>query len=156
MRKTELFDDGWLFHKGEIERAEPKWKGPVYISAKTERMKWGPAAVCYSDRPEDFRTNVEFSGEKWQWVDLPHDYIVAGEMSSENNNALGFFSYENAWYRKHFTVAKEEEGSRITLLFEGVATRCVVYLNGCELKHNFCGYTSFEVDLTDYLHYGEE
>ncbi len=156
MRKTELFDDGWLFHKGEIERAEPKWKGPVYISAKTERMKWGPAAVCYNDRPEDFRTNVEFSGEKWQWVDLPHDYIVAGEMSSENNNALGFFTYENAWYRKHFTVAKEEEGSRITLLFEGVATRCVVYLNGCELKHNFCGYTSFEVDLTDYLHYGEE
>ncbi len=156
MRKTELFDDGWLFHQGDIERAEPKWKGPVYISAKTERMKWGPASVHYNDRPEDFRTNVEFSGEKWQWVELPHDYVITGEMSGENNNALGFFTYENAWYRKHFFVPEEDEGSRITLLFEGVATRCTVYLNGCELKHNFCGYISFEVDLTDYLYYGEE
>lgn len=156
MRTTELFDDDWLFHKGDIERREPKSKGPLYIAAKTERMKWGPACRYYNDRPDDFRTAVEFSCEKWQSVSLPHDYIVAGVMHEENNNALGFFTYENAWYRKHFLVPKADEGSRITLLFEGVATRCTVYVNGCELAHNFCGYTSFEVDITDYLYYGGE
>ena len=31
-----------------------------------------------------------------------------------------------------------------------------VYLNGCLMKHNFCGYTSFEVDITDYAEFERE
>ena len=29
-------------------------------------------------------------------------YIISGEVKKENNNALGFFDYVPAWYRKHF------------------------------------------------------
>ena len=32
-----------------------------------------------------------------------------------------------------------------------MATHATVYLNGCLIKHNFCGYTTFEADITDYV-----
>ena len=154
MREQILFDKGWLFHKGDLEYNEPKAKGPVYTSAKTESMKWGPASIYYLDDPNNFNRKVSYNADKWISVDLPHDYVISGEYFEDENPALGFFKYENAWYRKHFKIEKEDEGKRLTLLFEGVATRATVYLNGCELKHNNCGYTSFEVDITDYVTYG--
>lgn len=151
MREKILFDENWLFHQGDIHRAVPQVKGPVYTAAKTERMKWGPASIAYNDHPDDYRAGVEFSSEKWEPVSLPHDYVIAQKPRRENNPALGFFDYPNAWYRKHFTVPASDENRRLTLLFEGVATRATVYLNGCELLHHFCGYSSFEVDITDYI-----
>ena len=156
MRKKILFDDDWLFHEGDIEVALPKVKGPIYMQAKTESKKQGPASIYYNDALDDFRNDVEYSADKWVQVSLPHDYVVSGEMSEENNPALGFFKYENGWYRKHFTVSAEDQNKRLTLYFEGVATRCTVYLNGCELQSNHCGYSPFEVDITDYVRYGAD
>lgn len=156
MREQILFDDNWLFHKGDIVVSEPKSKGPVYTSAKTESMKWGPASIQYIDAPDNFGRNVSYNGEKWVKVNLPHDYIITGQMYEDENPALGFFKYENAWYRKHFTVDEIDDGKRITLLFDGIATRSTIYLNGCELKHNNCGYNTFEVDITDYVQYGKD
>lgn len=156
MRTETLFDTGWLFHKGEIEAKAPAIKGPTYSSSKTERMKWGPAAVQYNDEVDDYRFGVVYNDVLWQNVTLPHDYIISGEVKKENNNALGFFDYVPAWYRKHFFGGDEFKDKRATLLFEGVASICTVYLNGCLLKHNFSGYNSFEIDITDYVKYGED
>ena len=156
MREKILFDDDWLFHKGDVPVETPKVKGPVYTSAKTERKKQGPACIYYNDAVDDFRTNVEYNADKWVKVNLPHDYIISGEVKEDNNPALGFFDYDNGWYRKHFKISEENKDKRITLYFEGVATRCIVYLNGCELKHNLCGYAPFEVEIGDYLKYGDE
>lgn len=156
MREVIDFDKNWLFHKGDINYPEPQNKGAMYIGAKTERYHIGPASRFYYANPDSFDLNVEFKPEKWENVDLPHDYIIGGEMSKDNNNALGFFKYENAWYIKRFSLQKSDENKRITLLFEGIATHATVYLNGCLLKHNFCGYTTFEVDITDYVKFDEE
>ncbi len=156
MREKILFDDNWIFHRGDIEEFIPPRKGPIYTSAKTERMIWGPASIKHIDNSDLYDRTKEANNEFWETVHLPHDYIISGEVKKENNNALGFFTYENAWYRKHFNIPAEDEGRRLTLVFDGVATRATVYLNGCELKHNFCGYTTFEVDITDYVKYGEE
>lgn len=140
MRDKILFDNDWLFHRGDIKVTVPSVKGPVYMQAKTESKKQGPAAIYYNDAPDDYRNNVEYHTDKWEKVSLPHDYIVSGEMREENNPGLGFFTYENGWYRKHFKPGEEDRDKRLTLYFEGVATRCTVYLNGCELKSNICGY----------------
>lgn len=156
MREVIDFDKNWLFHKGDIISTTPANKGAMYIGAKTERYHIGPASRYYYANPDSYDLNVEFKSEKWETVDLPHDYIIGGEMSEDNNAALGFFKYENAWYRKTFTLSKNDEHKRITLLFEGVAPHATVYLNGCLLKHNFCGYTTFEVDISDYVKYDEE
>ena len=156
MRKNQLFNNDWLFHKGDIDCHLPLDKGPIYVSSKTERMKWGPAARFYNDAVDDFRYDVEFSQDTWVRVTLPHDYIIEQTPCKDENNTLGYFKYENAWYRKHFTLPECERGRRHRLFFEGIATNATVYLNGCLLGHNFCGYNSFEIDITDYVRYDED
>lgn len=156
MREKILFDNGWMFHKGDIEVPFPSSKGPVYAQSKTERKLAGPAARAYNSRPDDYSgAGGEINIYQWEHVELPHDYIIKQTPKEENNNALGFFEYGNAWYRKAFNLCEADKGKRLTLFFEAVATHCTVYLNGCVLKHNFCGYNSFEVDITDFVKFGE-
>ena len=149
------FDKWWLFHKGDIETKYPPYKGFSYISAKTERYHSGPASKNYLFEPDSFDSNIAHTGEKWKSVHLPHDYIIEGLPKEENNNALGFFDYENAWYVKRFELPESDRGRRISLYFEGVAVHATVYLNGCLMKHSFTGYTPFEVDITDMVKFGE-
>ncbi len=144
MREKINFDRDWLFHRGDINIDFPPHKAAAYNSAKTERMLWGPASRDYDTAPSTAR-------ERWDSVDLPHDFVIRGEIDKKYNNALGFLPYDNAWYRKTFTLAEGDEKKRLTLLFEGIATHATVYLNGCLLKRNFCGYTTFEVDITDFV-----
>ena len=156
MREKILLDDGWLFHRGDIRPPFPQTKGTAYISAKTERCHMGPAAVGYTAVADSYDNRAEHRSERWQAVTLPHDYVVEGTPDPQENNALGFLHYDNAWYRKTFTLPAEDEGRRITLYFEGVATHATVYVNGCLMYRNFCGYTPFEVDISDVAQYGGE
>lgn len=156
MREKFLFDDKWLFHRGDIDYAYPSTKGMTYISAKTERKHMGPACKDYYADPDCYNVNKEQKSELWVEVTLPHDYIIGDIPDVKYNNGLGFFNYDNAWYRKNFTLDKSDKEKRITLFFEGVASQATVYLNGCLLKHNFCGYTSFEVDITDTVDFEKE
>ena len=149
MREKICLDKNWMFQKGDIKMDFPPHKAAAYNSAKTERMLWGPASQNYNTSPID-------ATERWDAVDLPHDYVVGGETELQYNNALGFLPYDNAWYRKSFRLDYSDKDKRITLFFEGVATHATIYLNGCLLKRNFCGYTSFEVDITDFVKFDGE
>lgn len=156
MREKILFDDNWLFHKGDIKYAEPHLKGPVYTQAKTERVRFGPACIHYSAVSDDFGLDHEINPERWDEINLPHDYIIEQMPRSDKNNGLGYFEYENAWYRKTFTLSEQDREKRICLYFEGVATHAEIYINGCLVKRNFCGYTSFEADITDFVDFDRE
>lgn len=157
MREKILFNDDWLFHEGDIKEEFPAFKGPVYAQAKTEHKIYGPASQKYSAIFDDFGTHDNMiCTERWENVTLPHDYVIFHTPKKENNNARGFLEYNNAWYRKKFTLSDNDKNKRITLLFEGVATHCTVYLNGCVVKRNFCGYNSFEVDISDFVKFNEE
>ncbi len=149
MREKINFDGGWMFHRGDIDLDFPaNGKGASYRSAKTVRMLWGPASVNYD--------TGAYCTERWYKVDLPHDYIIDGTPDEKYSCGIGFLPYDNAWYRKKFTLEPEDANKRLTLFFEGVATHATIYLNGCLMKHNFCGYNSFEVDITDIAKPGEE
>lgn len=156
MRERILFDDNWLFHRGDLKKEDSEKKGIMYISAKTERYHTGPAAPDHFAEVDSYDNVRELNNERWDSVTLPHDYLFADAANPHKNCTLGFVSYDNGWYRKKFTVPAEDLGRRLTLLFEGVATHATVYLNGCLMKHNFTGYTPFEVDITDVVRYGEE
>lgn len=153
-RETILLDRGWLFHRGEIEIKRPSSKGPIYSSAKTVRERWGPAAVEYNDHTDDYRPGVEFGVDRWDRVNLPHDYVIEGTFDPAENSALGYLRYENAWYRHHFTLSEEDRGKRIALYFEGIAGESEIFINGCPLYRNSSGYTSFEVEITDFAIFG--
>ncbi len=155
MREKILFNEGWRFHRGEIELVTPREKGPMYIQAKTERARFGPACKQYHANGDDYSLDYEINPETWKLLNLPHDYVIEQAPEQCYNSALGYFKYENAWYRKQFSIDEEDKEKRICLFFEGIATHATIYLNGCPLKHNFCGYTSFEVDITDFIEFGE-
>lgn len=156
MREKLLFDFGWKFHDGDVDVKMPVTKMPMYIHAKTESAKWGPATYNYDDNSDIMYIDKDCTTEYWKTVDLPHDYIIYQKPEEHNNNALGYFDYHNAWYRNSFMLPKEDENKRITIYFEGVATFAEVYVNGCLMKRNFCGYNSFEVDITDIAKFGEK
>lgn len=154
MREKINFDKDWYFHQGDIKpKQAPNYKDIAYISAKTERMHQGPACKDYIITTVKNENTIEHKEERWDKVDLPHDYVIGGIPSEEYGLARGYLKYDNAWYIKYFELGEEDRNRRITLLFEGVATHATVYLNGCLMKHNFCGYTSFEVDLTDLVRF---
>lgn len=155
MREKILFDKDWKFHRGDLPERNTVMKGPDYIGAKTERMVLGPASYHYKDESDAFTTE-DLSADLWENVTLPHDYVIEGTPDKKYPQALGYLKYENAWYRKHFTLTDADKNKRITLYFEGVATNATVYLNGCLMKHNFCSYAPFEVDITDYVSFDKE
>ena len=157
MRIVENFNKDWFFHRGDIKQEFPAYKGIAYISAKTERYHYGPASKDYVFVVDKTRNGMEHKTERWENVTLPHDYVIEGIPEKKYNCALGFLPYDNAWYIKYFTLDDEaDKNRRITLLFEGVATHATIYLNGCLMKHNFCGYNSFEVDITDMVKFDGE
>lgn len=157
MREKLDFNSGWVFHEGDIPQPCVAWKGPTYAQAKTEQFLSGPASIPYPDRPDDYGGDGrEITLERWSWVTLPHDYVVTQVPDKEQNNAWGFVKYRPAWYRKHFTLSREDEGKRLVLYFEGVADRCTVYLNGCILYENRESHTPFEVDITDFIRFDED
>ncbi|MBE6680189.1 MAG: glycoside hydrolase family 2 protein [Ruminococcaceae bacterium] len=156
MSEKILFNDDWRFHRGEIDFEMPPYKGAAYMQAKTEQMLTGPAAYAYNDRVNDYRMSALYTSEKWENVTLPHDYVLLAEPKEEYNCGLGYFKYENAWYRKHFSLCEDDREKRIALYFEGIATESEVFINGCPVMRNFCGYTSFEVDITDFVKFDKE
>lgn len=162
MRERICLDGDWRFHEGEIEIDLPAFKGPLYSQAKTERYRRGPAAVSYLDVPDDFgsvkqvQQPREITHERWEKVSLPHDYVIGKTPHKDGNNALGFLEQQPAWYRKHLVFSHEDEGKRLVLYFEGVTDRCEVFFNGSPMVVNDCGYVPFEVDITDFVRFGED
>lgn len=148
MREKISFNGGWRFKLGDEHLTPPPLKDVIYLGAKTERELRGYASQNYGK-------NREMEFENWEYVTLPHDFIITQEPKKEFNNCLGYFDYQNGWYRKNFRVEDADKDKRLVIYFEGVATHATVYLNGCLMAHNFCGYTGFEVDITDYVKFGE-
>lgn len=156
MRQEILLNDKWRFHKGDITVPRPADKGPAYSQSKVERKKIGPAAYHYHAKPNEFSSSCEIKSEGWVNVDLPHDYIIDQDNDKSQNNAHGYFRYDNAWYRKNFTLPEGCEDKRVLLRFGGIATNSTIYFNGCLLCHNYSAYNTFEVDISDLVYRDKE
>ncbi len=141
MREKLSMDFAWRFHLDNFERPVPSNMMFYYNHTKAERAL-GPAAASFYD------------GD-WEIVDLPHDYAIAGGIDFTASDTEGFVRRQNGWYRRLFSLAPEDKGRRIVLLFDGIATHAVVWVNGHLLYRNFCGYTSFYVDVTEFVNYGD-
>lgn len=59
-------------------------------------------------------------------------------------------------YRRVLEAPDSWRGRRILLTVEGAAHESVVFLNGEKVGQHHCGYTSFSIDLSGRLNYGEK
>ena len=58
-------------------------------------------------------------------------------------------------YRRKLEITDDLLNNRLFLQFDGAAHIATVYVNGKELAHHRCGYTSFRVEITDSVILGE-
>lgn len=92
------------------------------------------------------KTAPEETAGDFSPVQLPHDWLIY------NTNNLYESSYGH--YRKLYDFGSISSRS-IRLYFEGVYMDCTVYVNGQSAFDWKYGYTSFEADITPFLHDGE-
>ena len=79
-------------------------------------------------------------------IDIPHDWMI-GHTNALYSNSIGF-------YRKVFK-ANPQKGHIYYLRFEGVYMDCEIYCNRQKVFTWKYGYSTFDVNLTDYLVSGE-
>jgi len=101
---------------------------------------------------------LEMLHAQWQPVTLPHDAMISKPRAAGNPSGSGgaYFPGGIATYRKKFLVPVEWRGQSVQLEFEGVYMNAEVSVNNQLLRLQPYGYSSFIVDITPYLAYGQE
>lgn len=91
-------------------------------------------------------------------VTLPHDAMIEKDAceSSPNGGNTGFRDGEFYTYVKMLDAPEEYRNRTIKIKFEGAYMNALVYVNGQLAGKNPFGYTTFYVDLSDFLNFGEE
>ena len=140
MRTYFSMDRDWRFLNGDYAEEAAISHTAVYNSVKTGNLK-GPA------------TKRAFDDDGWERVDLPHDYIREAAFSPDAPKNHGCRVKTNGWYRKTFSVDKSLAGKHALLVFDGISTSSVVYLNGSVMARSFSGYYEVVADVTDRLYY---
>lgn len=83
----------------------------------------------------------------WQGVDIPHDFLIG--------QADNLYESCEGWYRRALDVPEDFQREIWLLRFDGVYMDCDVLINGTLACTHRYGYTAFDVDMTAYLHPGE-
>lgn len=128
--RTRLFDSDWRFVKADPAGAEA----------------------------------VSFDDSHWRALDLPHDWSIEDLPLPDGDSVVGPFSKNavgkmgtgytvggTAWYRKHFTIDKADEGKVVYLHFDGIYMNADIWVNGHHLGNHWHGYTSFGYPVTPFL-----
>lgn len=95
----------------------------------------------------------KFDDSKWQSIRLPHDWAVELEYDKNASASTGFKMGGIGWYRKSFTLGSKDKNKQIWLEFDGVYNNAQVWINGHHVGERPYGYSSFQTDLTPYLHF---
>ncbi len=89
----------------------------------------------------------DFDDAKWQAVGLPHSF------SMPYFRAPSFY-VGYGWYRKTLSLPVVPSGRRFSLEFEGAFQVAEIFVNGSPAATHKGGYTGFPVDITSFLHAG--
>ena len=84
-------------------------------------------------------------------VDLPHNAIDVPYHNFDVTMMQGTFTY-----KKFINIDKNWKGKDLIVIFDGVAHIADVFINDEFVTTHRGGYTPFQANITDYVHYGEE
>jgi beta-galactosidase len=154
LRKKINIDDNWKFHFGHAANPEKDFN----YSIATIFSKSGGAARTAVD--------ARFNDSTWRTLNLPHDWAV--ELPFENSPSFDVESHgykpvgglypetSIGWYRKHFTVASADSGSRYQIQFDGIFRNANIWVNGFYVGNNMSGYIGASYDITDYVRFDRD
>ncbi|MCL2096237.1 MAG: DUF4982 domain-containing protein [Oscillospiraceae bacterium] len=108
--------------------------------------------------PFNYWGNWRINADSQRNVTLPHDFMV--EEKRDKNSLTqrdgGYFPGGVGYYSKSFFVEENSRDKKFYVEFEGVYMNSFVKLNGNLIKRQNYGYTTFFVDLSEYIKPGEE
>ncbi len=91
--------------------------------------------------------DMEARSGEFQPVELPHDWLIY--------NTLDLYENSCGWYRKYIQLKEAPVKERMQLRFDGVYMDSTVYVNGRKAGDWKYGYSTFDMDITDFLHKGQ-
>ena len=103
-------------------------------------------------------SDADYQDSWWRRLDVPHDWAIEGDfyVSNPSGASGGALPGGVGWYRKHFSINQETiTNNRYFLEFDGVYMNSTVYVNGQKVGFRPYGYSSFEYDITPYVHEGD-
>ena len=103
-------------------------------------------------------SDADYQDSWWRRLDVPHDWAIEGDfyVSNPSGASGGALPGGVGWYRKHFSINQESiTNNRYFLEFDGVYMNSTVYVNGQKVGFRPYGYSSFEYDITPYVHEGD-
>ena len=158
LRERLSMDSGWRFALGHA--SDPAKDFGFGAPAQTGTF----AKSGESGGPTAGRSGHPFDDSAWKRINLPHDwavdlpFVLDATLVWHGGKPLGrqFPETSVGWYRKTFSVPAADCGKRMTIEFDGVYRDAMVFMNGHLLTRNASGYAPFDVDVTDFLNYGEK
>lgn len=105
-----------------------------------------------------------FSDDAWLDIKIPHDFN--GGSDGVNNNVFeGRFDFDNdpdkrlmykgpGWYRSSIKLNSEDASKKVFIEFEAVSLDAQVFVNGKLAGTHQGGYTSFNIDITNFVKFG--
>lgn len=98
-------------------------------------------------------TALDFDDSDWQPVTLPHDWAIAGPFLVDGPyGGMGRLeSWGVGWYRREIEVPQEWADRTVVLDIDGAMSYATVWCNGHLVGGWPYGYSSWRVDLSDYL-----
>lgn len=122
----------------------------------------GERRIAFNDEWRFFKGEMdgaerpEFNDTQWRTVRLPHDWAIEGPFDARfGANTGGLPVSGTGWYRKSFTLPESAKNRYVAIRFDGAMSNARVWLNGRDLGGRPYGYSSFSIDLTPYLQFGD-
>lgn len=164
IRERASFNSGWKFYRGDdpdagqslnYERVK-QWMLPTGEHLLNYAPPTATLVPSYSGWWLKF-PKVDFDDSQWRSLELPHDWGIEGPFVQDLPGSTGKLPWAGTgWYRKHFAVPAADAGRRTYLEFDGVMSYALVWCNGQLVGGWAYGYSSWRVDLTNYLKPGAE
>lgn len=83
----------------------------------------------------------------WHDVEIPHDWLIG--------DTRDLYRSGDGWYKKTFTLTKDDAENMLFIDFEGVYMDTTVFVNEKQAGEWKYGYSSFSFDISDFVAEGE-
>lgn len=150
MLATSMFNEGWLALFNSIRASAMAGHEQNYDDTRLEldfNKDW-----MFSFSEDEASYMKGFDDSDWEKVDLPHDFSMSQEFTTEGTEAeSGHLPGGTGWYRKWFNLYEYYTGEHVFLNFDGAYQHTYVYVNGKFVGENHYGYNSFSFEISDYI-----
>jgi hypothetical protein len=102
--------------------------------------------------------SVGYNDSRWPVVSIPHTWVLyetTGELfpfyRKEPEDSDFYWWTGQGWYRKHFTISKDQTEKKVFIEFTGIQEQCKIWINGKFLGDR----KDIFYDITDHVNPGE-